>query len=83
MGLSSSTANVDKPWAVLVGTFGRVVRDSEGRPQVIEPASGVKRSLEPINAQWLTPDAKNPARRRILFQTQEDEENGKRRLMLQ
>jgi DUF1680 family protein len=72
-GLSSNTANVDLPWAVLVDAAARPVLDSEGRPQAIDPASRKVCVLEPINAAWLTPDVKNPARRRILFQTQQAE----------
>ena len=70
MGLSSSNANVDLPWAVKLDAAGRPVLDNAGRPQVVEPSSRAVKPLEPINAQWLTPDAKDPARRRILFQVE-------------
>ena len=67
LGLSSSDAKVDLPWAVLVDASGRPVLDSRGRPQVVEPYDHKVMSLEPINSQWLTPDVKAPARYRILF----------------
>jgi hypothetical protein len=70
--LSSGAVHVDLPWAVLVGAAGRPVLDREGRPKAIELSSRTSGVLEPINTQWLTPDAKNPARRRILFETRED-----------
>ena len=62
LGLSSSDAKIDLPWAVQV--------DASGRPQAIEPSSHTTKPLKPINAQWLTPDEKDPARWRILFQTE-------------
>jgi DUF1680 family protein len=69
LGLSSSDAKIDLPWAVQVNVAGQPVLDEKGRPQVIEPFGNTVRPLEPINARWLTPDEKDPARRRILFQT--------------
>ena len=69
LGLSSEAADVNLPWAVLVDATGQPVLDSEGRPQVIEPSGRTVKTLEPIGAGWLTPDVKNPARKRVLFQT--------------
>jgi DUF1680 family protein len=68
LGLSSEAADVDLPWAVLADASGRPVLDGEGRPQVADPASNTVKALEPISAKWLTPDVKNPARKRVLFQ---------------
>jgi DUF1680 family protein len=67
MGLSSSAANVDLPWTVQLDKSGQPLLDSAGRPQVVEPSTHTVKPLEPINARWLTPDAKDPARRRIVF----------------
>ena len=69
LGLSSEAADVDLPWAVLVDADGRLVLDREGRPQVVEPSGRIVKTLEPISARWLTPDVKNPARKRVLFQS--------------
>jgi DUF1680 family protein len=73
LGLSSETADVDLPWAVLVKASGQVVPDGEGRPQVAQPSGPTVHALEPIFARWLTPDVKDPARQRILFQTRKAE----------
>jgi hypothetical protein len=71
LGLSSEQADVDLPWAVPVDGSGRLSLDSAGRPQVIEPSGRTLAVLEPVGANWLTPDVKNPARKRILFQKKE------------
>ncbi len=68
MGLSSSMANVDLPWAVKLDAAGKPALDAAGRPQVVDPSSKTTKPLEPINSRWLTPDEKDPARWRILFQ---------------
>ncbi len=77
LGLSSDTADVDLPWAVIVDAANRPILDAAGRPQAIEPSSQKRCVLEPINAHWLTPDVNNPARRRILFRTQQVEKSQK------
>jgi DUF1680 family protein len=69
LGLSSDSADVKLPWAVPLDAAGRPIPDSQGRPQVINPADGTSKTLEPINSKWLTPEVKNPARWRVLFQT--------------
>jgi hypothetical protein len=71
LGLSSSTAKVDLAWAVPVDASGRPMLD-HGRPLVVEPSGRVTKPLQPINSRWLTPDAKDPARWRILFQIQDE-----------
>jgi hypothetical protein len=71
LGLSSEAADVDLPWAVLVDESGRPVLDGAGRPQVVEPSGRTSSALEPVGARWLTPDVKNPAHKRILFQKSE------------
>jgi len=68
LGLSSNAANLDLAWAVFVNYAGRPVLDPQGRLHVTEASGKAAKTLDPINAQWLTPDAKDPARRRILFQ---------------
>jgi hypothetical protein len=72
LGLSSETADVNLPWAVLVDAAGQPVLNNEGRPQVIEPSGRTVKTLEPIGARWLTPDVRNPARKCVLFQTKID-----------
>ena len=72
LGLSSEAADVNLPWAVLVDAAGQPVLNNEGRPQVIEPSGRTVKTLEPIGARWLTPDVRNPARKRVLFQTKID-----------
>lgn len=67
-GLSSRLANVDLDWSVLVRPNGEPFPDGEGRPQVLEVSNNLEKTLEPINANWLVPDEKNPTRYRILFQ---------------
>jgi DUF1680 family protein len=73
LGLSSDKANVDLPWTVLIDSAGSLTLDNDGRPQAVEPTSGESMRLEPINSRWLTPDAKNPARQRILFGDDKDD----------
>ena len=68
LGLSSETADVDLPWAVLTDASGSPRLDSEGRPQVMEPSGRMKKALEPVSAHWLVPHVKDPIRRRVLFQ---------------
>lgn len=67
LGLSSETADVNLPWTLLVDGANQPVLDGAGRPQVTEPSGRTVNTLEPIGAKWLTPDVKNPARRRVLF----------------
>lgn len=68
LGLSSSAANVALPWTVKLDAAGKPALDAAGRPQVINPSTHTVKALEPINSRWLTPDEKDPARWRILFQ---------------
>lgn len=68
LGLSSRLADVDLPWSVLVDASGRPILNGEGRPQVANSSGSVTDALEPISAGWLTPDVRNPARRRVVFQ---------------
>jgi len=67
LGLASGAADVDLPWAVLVNGSGQLVLGSSGRPQVTEPSGRTLSALEPIGADWLKPEVKDPARRRVLF----------------
>jgi hypothetical protein len=67
-GLSNEVADLSLPWTVLEDASGRPLLDDKGRPQVAEP-SGRTAALEPVSAGWLAPDVKNPARRRVLFQS--------------
>jgi DUF1680 family protein len=69
-GLASDKANVDLPWTVLVDAAGRPTLDKDGRPQAIELSAGTPVALAPVSSRWLTPEAKDPARQRIMFQTQ-------------
>jgi len=48
---------------------GRVVWRTvgEGRPQVVEPSGRTLNALEPIAADWLMQDVKNPACKRVLY----------------
>jgi DUF1680 family protein len=71
LGLSSDSADVDLPWTVLVNTSGQLVLGNDGRPQVTEPSGRISSALVPIGANWLSPEVKNPARNRVLFQTQQ------------
>jgi DUF1680 family protein len=73
LGLSSAAANLDLPLVVIVNPAGQPILNREGRPQVANPAGGELKPLEPINAHWLAPDVKNPARYRILFETRKGE----------
>jgi DUF1680 family protein len=73
-GLPSDKADVDLPWAVLVNSAGQPILDQEGNVQAMEPSSGATASLAPINSRWQTPEAKAPARQRILFQTKRVED---------
>jgi hypothetical protein len=68
MGLSSSAAKLDLPWTVKLDAAGKPVLDGAGWSQVVDPSSHTVKPLEPINSRWLTPDEKDPARWRILFQ---------------
>ncbi len=72
LGLSSAEANVDVPWTVRVDGAGRPVLDAAGRVWVVDPSDRV-RVLDVVSAGWLTPDVKEPARKRILFQTRKAE----------
>jgi hypothetical protein len=67
LGLSSSEADIDLPWAVKLDAAGKPALDAAGRPQVVDPTGKTTKPLEPINSKWLTPDEKDPARWRILF----------------
>jgi DUF1680 family protein len=69
LGLSSEVADVTLPWAVLVDGANQPIPDGSGRPQVADASGRTLTALEPIGAQWLTPDVRNPARKRVLFQT--------------
>ena len=71
LGLSSEVADLTLPWAVLVDGANRPISDGSGRPQVAAASGGTLNALEPIGANWLTPDVRNPARKRVLFQTKE------------
>lgn len=70
LGLSSEVADVTLPWAVLVDGANQPIPDGGGRAQVAEASGRTLKTLEPIGARWLTPEVKNPARKRVLFQTQ-------------
>lgn len=68
LGLSSDVASVDLPWVVMADASGRLILDAQGRARVAGPSGQAAKTLEPICAGWLTPDVKDPARRRVLFQ---------------
>ena len=72
LGLSSADADVDMPWAVRVDAAGRPLADETGCVLVADP-SGQTKALKSLGVGWLTPDVKDPARKRILFQTKKVE----------
>lgn len=70
LSLSGNVADIILNWAVLVNPDMSPALDAQGRPQVCEVSSGqIVNKLEPVGAGWQTPDTKDPAKRRILFQT--------------
>jgi rhamnogalacturonyl hydrolase YesR len=74
LGLPGETADVNLAWALLVRDSMIPALNGQGRPQVNDPSSGRTLSnLEPISANWLKPDVKNPARMRVLFQMKKAE----------
>jgi hypothetical protein len=73
LGVSSATVDVDLPWAVLVDASDKLVLDGQHRPQAREPSGCTVNAFAAIGESWLTPDVRNPARKRFLFQTRKIE----------
>lgn len=69
LGLPATAGDVNLVWSVLVEGSGRLLLDTAGRPLAVDPLGRVAIALEPVSAGWLIPDAKDPVKRRILFQT--------------
>lgn len=69
LGLSGRVADPELDWAVRVGASGRPLRDKDGQLRLVESSGRIMGILEPISADWLVPDVKDPHRWRILFRT--------------
>lgn len=67
LGLFSDSGDVTLPWKVRTDESGRPVRNDRGEVLAVDPTGQVLTPLRPIGDKWLTQDAKNPLRVRVLF----------------
>ena len=69
LGLSSAAADVTLPWTLRLRPDGTLELDQHGNPMAIDPSTAKTEPLRPISDDWLVPDAHDPRRYRVLFET--------------